>query len=218
MNLVFLGPPGAGKGTQAETFGQNMALAHISTGEILREAVANSTELGAEAKAFMDRGALVPDELVVSIVAERLERDDCRGGFILDGFPRTLPQAEALSGTLDAGGRGLDGVLYFKVDDDKVVRRLSGRRMCRDCGANFHLEYMPPAAEGICDKCGGELYQRDDDKAETVRERLKVYYAETSPLVDYYRRRGLLVEVDASLSPKAVRLELQAALSGITRS
>jgi adenylate kinase len=215
MNLVFLGPPGAGKGTQAKTVSADFSLPHISTGDILRENVAAGTELGAKAKGYMDSGALVPDDLVVSMVAERLTRDDCANGFILDGFPRTTAQAEALAANLDESGRKLDGVLYFKVDDEKVVGRLSGRRMCRGCGAGYHLEYMPPAAEGVCDKCGGELYQRDDDKAETVRARLKVYYAQTAELIDYYRERGLLKEVDASLSPEAVCDGVKAVLEEI---
>ena len=190
----------------------------MSTGDILREAVANGTDLGRRAKGYMDSGALVPDDLVVSMVAERLSRDDCGEGFVLDGFPRTVAQAEALEETLSANGGVLDGVLYFSVDDEDVIKRLSGRRICRECGANYHIEFMPPAKEGCCDKCGGELYQRDDDKAETVGERLKVYYRQTADLVDYYRDRGLVAEVDASLSPSDVQAEVEKALAGLDRS
>jgi len=204
LNVVFLGPPGAGKGTQAKVIADEKGIAHVSTGDILREAVAKGTDLGKKAKAFMDSGALVPDDLVVAMVAERLSRADCRRGFILDGFPRTIAQAEALAKTLERSGRKLDCVGYFKVDDDQVVERLSGRRICRRCGANYHVTFMPPAVPGKCDKCGGELYQRDDDRAETIRERLRVYYRETADLVSFYGKRGLLFEVDASLSPSEV--------------
>lgn len=212
MNAVFLGPPGAGKGTQAKTVSEDRGVPHISTGDILREAVANETDLGKKAKGFMDSGALVPDDLVVSMLAGRLERDDCGGGFILDGFPRTRAQAEALGENLVQMGKALDGVLYFKVDDAQVVKRLSGRRICRDCSANYHKDFMPSETEGVCDKCDGELYQREDDKAETVWERLKVYYDQTAELIDYYRERGLLVDIDASLPPAGVRREVAAAL------
>jgi adenylate kinase len=212
MNVVFLGPPGAGKGTQAKTVSEEGDIPHISTGDILREAVADETDLGKEAKGFMDSGALVPDDLVVSMVAGRLDRDDCGGGFILDGFPRTRAQAEALGENLVQMGKALDGVLYFKVDDAQVVKRLCGRRICRDCSANYHTDFMPPETEGVCDKCDGELYQREDDKAETVWERLKVYYDQTAELIDYYRERGLLVDIDASLPPAGVRREVAAAL------
>lgn len=218
MNVVFLGPPGAGKGTQAKTVGEEGNVPHISTGDILREAVAKETDLGKKAGGFMDSGALVPDDLVVSMVAGRLERDDCGAGFVLDGFPRTTAQAVALGENLVRMGKALDGVLYFKVDDAQVVKRLSGRRICRDCGANYHTDFMPPETEGVCDKCGGELYQREDDKAETVRERLKVYYDQTAELIDYYSERGLLVDVDASLSPSGVRGEVEAALHALERS
>jgi len=218
VNLVLLGPPGAGKGTQAKTISSRLGVPHISTGDILREAVANETELGLEAKGYMDSGALVPDDLVVSMVAERLGREDCREGFILDGFPRTIAQAESLEGTLSREERSLDAVLYFDVDDEQVVRRLSGRRICRECGANYHLDFMPPEEDNRCDKCGGELFQRDDDRAETVRERLRVYYRQTADLVRYYEDRGLLVRVDASLSPSGVRDEVREALERVGQS
>ncbi len=215
MKVVFLGPPGAGKGTQAEYVCRQKGIPHVSTGDILREAVANGTDLGRKAKGYMDSGALVPDDLVVSMVAQRLSRDDCGEGFVLDGFPRTVAQAQALEETLSANGEDLDGVFYFSVDDEDVIKRLSGRRICRQCGANYHIEFMPPAQEGRCDKCGGELYQREDDKPETVGERLKVYYRQTADLVNYYRDRGLVTEVDASLSPADVRAEVEKALAGL---
>lgn len=213
--MVFLGPPGAGKGTQAKAVSDNERIAHVSTGDILREAVANGTALGLQAKGYMESGKLVPDDLVVALVAERLERDDCADGFVLDGFPRTIPQAEALEETLEESGNELDGVVYLKADDDQVVRRLSGRRMCRGCGANYHLTFMPPADAERCDECGGELYQRDDDKAETVRERLKVYYAQTADLIEFYRGKGLLNEVDADLSPTEVGASVRELLAAL---
>lgn len=215
MNLVFLGPPGAGKGTQAKLVGQEIGAAHISTGDILRDNVARQTALGRKAKGFMDSGGLVPDQLVVEMVSERLSQPDCAKGFVLDGFPRTIPQAEALEKELLARGKSLDRVVYFKVDDEQVVKRLSGRRMCRGCGANYHVEYMPSAVAGRCDKCGGELYQRDDDRAETIRQRLQVYYGQTADLIEYYRKRTLLAEVDASLSPADVTDAVRAALKGL---
>jgi adenylate kinase len=204
MRLVFLGPPGAGKGTQAKVIAEEKGIPHISTGDILREAVAKGTELGLKAKAHMDAGGLVPDDLVVAMVAERLSRPDCKPGFILDGFPRTIAQGEALEKNLGTRKEKLDAVVYFKVNDEQVVGRLSGRRTCRQCKEGFHVEFMPPKVAGKCDKCGGELYQRDDDKPETIRERLKVYYAQTADLIEYYRKRGLLKEVDASQSPAEV--------------
>jgi adenylate kinase len=212
VKVVFLGPPGAGKGTQAKVIAEAAAIPHISTGDILREAVARETDLGKRAKAFMDSGGLVPDDLVVAMVADRLSRPDCAKGFILDGFPRTVPQAQALSSTLSGMKASLDAVVYFKVDVEQVVERLSGRRMCRKCNANYHVAFMPPKKAGICDKCGGELYQRDDDKPETIRRRLKVYYGQTAELIEYYRQRALLREVDASASPEAVLVGVKRAL------
>jgi len=206
MRLIFLGPPGAGKGTQAELFTKEHRLAHISTGDILRDAVKRGTPLGLKAKQYMDSGALVPDDVVVAIVAQKLAGID--GGFVLDGFPRTLAQAEALDKILDESNGNLDAAVYLDVNEDTVVRRLSGRRICRKCGANYHVENMPPHREGVCDKCGGELYQREDDRPEVVRERLEVYRRETAPLIDYYRTRDLLRTVVADPPPEEVMKEL----------
>jgi adenylate kinase len=192
MRLVLVGPPGAGKGTQAEHIAKHYRIPNISTGDIFRANVAERTSLGEIAKSYMDEGELVPDDLTVAMVRDRLGRDDTGGGFLLDGFPRTVPQAESLSAMLDELDVPLDVVLKITVDDDEVVRRLSGRRICRSCGRTFHVEFDPPNTEGVCDACGGELYQRDDDKPETVRRRLQVYREQTKPLVEYYEDRGLL--------------------------
>jgi adenylate kinase len=192
MRLVLLGPPGAGKGTQAEHIADHYGIPNISTGDIFRANVAERTSLGEIAKSYMDEGDLVPDDLTIAMVRDRLGRDDTDGGFLLDGFPRTVPQAEAFSQMLDDLEEPLDAVLKLQVDDDEVVRRLSGRRICRSCGRTFHVELDPPKAEGVCDACGGELYQRDDDKPETVRRRLQVYHEQTRPLVEFYEARGLL--------------------------
>ncbi len=192
MRLVLVGPPGAGKGTQAEHIAKHYRIPNISTGDIFRANVAERTSLGEIAKSYMDEGELVPDDLTVAMVRDRLGRDDTGGGFLLDGFPRTVPQAESLSSMLDELDVPLDVVLKITVDDDEVVRRLSGRRICRSCGRTFHVEFDPPGTEGVCDACGGELYQRDDDKPETVRRRLQVYREQTKPLVEYYENRGLL--------------------------
>ncbi len=196
MNLIFLGPPGSGKGTQAKMLVDKYGIPQISTGDILREAVKEGTPLGKEAKKYMDEGKLVPDEVVVGIVRERLKEPDCTKGFILDGFPRTIPQAEALDKTLQKMGKGIDHVLSLEVDKEELVRRLSGRRTCKKCGAMYHIIFDPPKKDGICDRCGGELYQRDDDKEETIRERLRVYEEQTAPLIEYYRKKGLLRPID----------------------
>jgi adenylate kinase len=196
--LVLLGPPGAGKGTQAERLEEELKLPHVASGDLFRENLRNETELGLLAKTYMDKGDLVPDDVTIAMVRERLQRPDCDRGAILDGFPRTQPQAESLDRMLADMGRQLDGVLYIAVPDEELVRRLSGRWICRQCQAPYHTLFSPPASEGVCDACGGVLYQRDDDKPETVRARLKVYHQQTSPLIDYYRRTGLLVEVDGA--------------------
>jgi adenylate kinase len=192
MRLVLLGPPGAGKGTQAEHIARHYEIPEISTGEIFRANVAERTSLGEIAKSYMDEGDLVPDDVTIAMVRDRLGRDDTKSGFLLDGFPRTVPQAEALSRMLDEFAVHLDAVLKLQVDDDEVVHRLSGRRICRSCGRTFHIEFDPSKEAGVCDACGGELYQRDDDKPETVRRRLQVYHEQTRPLVEHYEARGLL--------------------------
>jgi len=194
--VVLLGPPGAGKGTQAKLLQERFAACQISTGDILRKAVADQTPLGQEASAYIDRGALVPDVVIVNLVAERLKDKDCEAGFILDGFPRTIPQAKSLDEILTKMGRGLNRVLSVKVPKDVIIQRLAGRRTCRSCGALSHKVFNPPKKEGVCDRCGGELFQRDDDREETVAHRLSVYETQTAPLVDYYRRMGILQEID----------------------
>jgi adenylate kinase len=192
MRLVFLGPPGAGKGTQARELAREWRVPQVATGDMLREAMAAGTPLGREAKQYYDRGALVPDDVILKMVAERFQQPDAVGGFILDGFPRTIAQADGLGAMLDALGQKLDAVIYFDVSDPELVRRLTGRRLCRRCQTPYHLVSAPPARAGVCDKCGGELYQREDDSEATVRNRLQVYERQTAPLLDYYRQRGLL--------------------------
>jgi len=192
----LLGPPGAGKGTQAKLLQERFAACQISTGDILRKAVAEQTPLGKEASAYIDRGALVPDVVIVNLVAERLKGKDCAAGFILDGFPRTIPQAESLDEILTKMGLGLNRVLSVKVPKNVIIQRLAGRRTCRSCGALSHAVFNPPKKAGVCDRCGGELFQRDDDREETVAHRLSVYETQTAPLVDYYRRMGILQEID----------------------
>lgn len=195
MRVILLGPPGAGKGTQAKMLVEELGVPQISTGDILRQAVADGTPLGREAKGYMDRGALVPDEVVIGIIRDRLAQGDCGRGYILDGFPRTVAQAEALGKTLEAAGGSLDHVLSLQVDEEELVKRLSGRRTCGACGAMFHVTFNPPKREGTCDGCGGALIQREDDREETVRRRLQVYGEQTAPLIAYYERRGLLRRV-----------------------
>ena len=196
MNIILLGPPGSGKGTQALKLGEQYHIPQISTGDILRGAVKERTPLGVEAQGYMDQGKLVPDEVVVGIVRERLMAADCNGGFILDGFPRTLPQAEALDGTLQGMQRKIDHVISVEVDNEELLRRLTGRRTCRTCGTMYHLIFNPPKKDGICDQCGGELYQRDDDQEATIRARLQVYEEQTAPLIAYYRNKGLVRSID----------------------
>jgi adenylate kinase len=198
MRLVLVGPPGAGKGTQAEFIGAHFAVPKISTGDIFRANVAAGTPLGVEAKRFMDSGQLVPDEVTINMVRDRLAEPDAADGFLLDGFPRTVPQATALDKLLADLGVGLDVVLELVVDDDEVIRRLSGRWTCRGCGKIWHIEFDPPTHESVCDRCGSELYQRDDDKAETVSERLRVYARDTAPLIIFYGAQGKLVGIDAT--------------------
>jgi adenylate kinase len=198
VRLVLVGPPGAGKGTQAQFIASHFAVPKISTGDIFRTNVSDGTDLGLEARKYMDAGDLVPDEVTIGMVKERLSHDDTSEGFLLDGFPRTVQQAVVLDDMLAVHDVGLDVVLELVVDDEEVVRRLSGRRTCRQCGHVWHLDFDPPATEGICDRCGGELFQRDDDSELTIRHRLEVYADQTSPLIGYYGDRGLLSGVDAT--------------------
>jgi adenylate kinase len=198
VRLVLVGPPGAGKGTQAQYIAEHALVPKISTGDIFRANVSQGTPLGKQAKSFMDRGDLVPDDVTIEMVKARLAEDDVAPGFLLDGFPRTVPQAEVLEDHLRELGTKLDVVLELVVDDDEVIRRLSGRRTCRACGRIWHIDFDPPQEQGVCDLDGGELYQRDDDNAETVANRLNVYAAETAPLVSYYAGRGILVGIDAT--------------------
>lgn len=198
MRLVLVGPPGAGKGTQAEFVAAHLAVPKISTGDIFRANVAAATSLGVQAREYMDAGQLVPDEITINMVRERLAEADAADGFLLDGFPRTVPQAVALDKLLADFGTGLDVVLELVVDDDEVIRRLSGRRTCHGCGKVWHVDFDPPLHEGACDRCGGELFQREDDRSETVAERLRVYARDTAPLVDYYGAQGKLVGIDAT--------------------
>jgi len=192
MNLILLGPPGAGKGTQAQMIVDRYHLPQISTGDILRAAVKEGTSLGKQAKTFMDRGQLVPDEVVIGIIDERLRASDCKTGFILDGFPRTNPQAEAFQAILTKIGKSVDHVINIEVDPEELVRRLTGRRTCNNCGGMFHILFHPPKKEGVCDRCGGTLYRREDDGEETIRTRLKEYEKQTAPLIQYYQNKKLL--------------------------
>jgi adenylate kinase len=198
VRIVLVGPPGAGKGTQAHFIAAHLSIPAISTGDIFRRNVSQGTALGQEAKKYMDAGDLVPDEVTIAMVRDRITQPDAQGGFLLDGFPRTIPQAEVLDQMLGEVGAKLDTVLELEVPDDEVVRRLAGRRTCRNCGHVWHVAFDPPKATGTCDACGGELFQRDDDREETIRHRLEVYAEQTAPLVDYYGDRGLLVVIDAT--------------------
>ena len=211
MRLIFLGPPGAGKGTQAKALAQEWGVPQIATGEMLREAVRAGTPLGREAGRIMESGALVPDDVMVRLIAERLRQPDAAGGFILDGFPRTIAQAEALNRLLKDLGQALDAVVYFDVAEAELLRRLTGRRLCRQCQTAFHLVSAPPQRAGICDRCGGELYQRDDDSEATVRNRLDVYRRQTAPLLDYYRQRSLLASVSGEGPVATIRAAIRAA-------
>jgi adenylate kinase len=196
MRLILFGPPGAGKGTQAQRISGQYGVQHISTGDILRASVKEGTDLGKLAKSFMDKGELVPDEVVIGIIKERIAKGETRKGFMLDGFPRTIPQAEALDRTLSEDGLKIQAVISIEVDDEEIVKRISGRRVCEKCGAMYHIAYEPPKKPGYCDKCGGNLYQRDDDQEGVIRNRLRVYRAQTEPLKDYYSKSGILYRVD----------------------
>lgn len=212
MYILLMGPPGAGKGTQAEKLIREYGIPQISTGDMFRAAVKSGTALGKEAKSYMDKGALVPDSVTVGIVKERLAQDDCKKGWILDGFPRTTAQASALDAILHDLGIQLTAVLDFNVNRDDLVKRVSGRLVCRQCGASFHKEFRPPKQEGVCDNCGGELYQRADDNEVTVRERLAVYDISTKPLIDYYKVSGRYYEINGDQSMDKVFADVQAAL------
>ena len=212
MKIILMGPPGAGKGTQAEKLVELYQIPHISTGDMFRKAQKEGTELGLKAKSYMDQGQLVPDEVTVGIVKERLAEDDCKGGFLLDGFPRTVQQADALDGILVELGMALDRVVNIEVDKAFLVDRLTGRRVCRSCGATFHVTNKAPKVEGVCDKCGGELYQRNDDKVETVSNRLDVYAAQTAPLIEYYQSKGIMSSIDGSKSMEEVLADIRTAL------
>jgi adenylate kinase len=204
VRLVLLGPPGAGKGTQARMLGERIDAPQIASGDLLRGAVRDNTPLGVKARSYMDKGALVPDELVLKLIDARLDQPDAKAGFILDGFPRSVPQAEALAGMLKQRGEKISKVVAINVPDDKLVKRISGRRTCRNCNEMYHLAFDPPAKSGVCNKCGGELYQREDDKEDTVRNRLVVYNDATKPLLDHYGKAGLLSQVDGMGRPEEI--------------
>lgn len=214
MKVVFLGPPGSGKGTQAKMISERLGIPQISTGDMLRSAVREGTPMGLKAKAMMDSGALVADEVVVGIVQERLAKSDCEAGFILDGFPRTVPQADALQACLQALGKDLDAVISLEVDSGAVVERITGRRTCRDCGMMFHVRFDPPAQDNACDGCGGELYLRDDDQEDTIRKRLEVYAEQTAPLIAYYQRANLVRPVDGMQEIAQVQGQILVAMGG----
>ncbi len=213
MRLVFLGAPGVGKGTQAEMVAAKLTIPKISTGDLLRTGVAQKTPLGLEAQQYMTRGELVPDNVVIGLVAEKISSAECEKGFILDGFPRTILQADALSGILEDQGVSLDRVIYFVIPREEVVKRLSGRRSCSACSAVYHVDYVPPKQDGRCDECGAALVQRSDDKRETVESRLVVYEEQTSPLIDYYQEKQVLAELDGAGSVEQVQERLSALLS-----
>ena len=204
LRTILLGPPGAGKGTQAVRIVEKYGVPHISTGDIFRANIKNGTELGKEAKKYMDQGLLVPDELTVKILLDRVANDDCKNGYVLDGFPRTIPQAEVLDKALTELSDKIDYAINVDVPDENIIKRMSGRRACLACGATYHIEHVPPKQEGICDRCGKELVLRDDDKAETVKNRLNVYHEQTQPLIDFYTEKGVLKTVDGTVDMKDV--------------
>jgi adenylate kinase len=214
MNIIVMGLPGAGKGTQADNIVEKYDTPHISTGDMFRAAISEGTELGIKAKSYMDQGALVPDEVTIGIVRERLSKPDCDKGFLLDGFPRTVPQAEALDALLSDMGRKIEHVLNIEVDPDELVKRLTGRRICKVCGTSYHLQFNPPKVEGVCDKDGGELYQREDDNPETVKNRLEVNMTQTAPLLAFYNAKSVLSNIDGEQDIDDVFKELDAILQG----
>lgn len=204
MKIIMLGAPGAGKGTQAKKIADKYQIPHISTGDIFRANIKEGTELGKKAKSYMDQGLLVPDELTLELIMDRFHNPDCANGYVLDGFPRTIPQAEALTAALEKNGETIDYAINVEVPDENIVARMSGRRACLACGATYHVVYAPTKEEGICDRCGEKLVLRDDDKPETVKKRLDVYHSQTQPLIDYYTKQGKLVEVDGTQNVDAV--------------
>lgn len=212
MNIILIGPPGAGKGTQATRMIDRLGVPQISTGDMFRAAVKEGSPMGKKAKEYMDKGALVPDEVVIGVVKERFGKPDCTKGFILDGFPRTLEQAKALDGLLKDLGTRLDHVVVIEVPDDYLVKRLTGRRTCRGCNYMHHVEFDPPKKAGACDKCGGELYQRDDDQEATIRQRLTTYHGQTSPLIEYYGKQGIVRKINGTLSMVQVQDEIKKAI------
>ncbi|MCI5622892.1 MULTISPECIES: adenylate kinase [Anaerostipes] len=212
MKIIMLGAPGAGKGTQAKQIAEAYKIPHISTGDIFRANIKEGTELGKKAQEYMDQGLLVPDELVCDLVVDRIHKDDCAEGFILDGFPRTIPQADALDGALAKEGAKIDYAIDIEVPDENIIKRMSGRRSCKECGAIFHLVYNPPKKENCCDTCGGELVLRDDDKEETVKKRLDVYHEQTAPLIKHYKEAGSLFEIDGTQDIKVVFDEIKSIL------
>jgi len=212
MYIIILGAPGAGKGTQADILCQEMDLPHIASGDLFRQALENKTELGLLAKSYMEQGKLVPDEITIKMILERISQPDCASACLFDGFPRTLDQAEALDRALTEQGKNIDKIIYIQVPDDKLVKRLSGRWICRNCQTPYHMVNSPPKSPGKCDKCGGELYQRTDDTEETVRKRLEVFLAQTMPIIDYYREQDKLIEINGDLEIQAVAKYMIAAL------
>lgn len=204
MKIIMLGAPGAGKGTQAKMIAAQYGIPHISTGDMFRANIKNGTKLGEEAKSYMDQGLLVPDELTVRILLDRVAGDDCQNGYVLDGFPRTIPQAEVLDQALTKQGDAIDFAIDIEVQDEAIVKRMSGRRACPSCGATYHIEHVPPKEEGVCDICKSKLVLRDDDKPETVEKRLRVYHEQTQPLIDYYAARNILQKVDGDVSTQEV--------------
>ena len=208
MRLIFLGPPGSGKGTQAKMLSEKLKVPHISVGDILREEIRQDSEIGRQAKELMNAGRLVPDELTIELTKKRISEEDCRNGFIIDGFPRSFAQAEALDKMFQEKGLTLDRVIYFRISEEEAVKRLSGRRSCKNCGAVYHLGSKPPKKTGRCDLCGGELYQRPDDKEDVIRTRFEVYESSTRPLIERYKKTGKLLEIDAAKSIKEISREL----------
>lgn len=204
MKIILLGAPGAGKGTQAGLISEKLKLTHIATGDLFRQAIEKGTELGRTAKSYMEKGQLVPDEITVRMVMDRIAADDCKNGIVLDGFPRNLEQARALDQALEKQKNGIDKVIYIKVSEEELLKRLGGRWICRRCQTPYHEVYSPPKVAGICDKCGGELYQRHDDNINTIKKRLEVYFKETAPLIDYYKQKGKLIEVDGEGSMEEI--------------